>query len=72
MFCSNHLRNVWVKKMIDSLTEFLRAHINDSLDEVAPEFPVSPGFMSLASAFEKYLDHMKTIPKVLVRYFVNG
>ena len=26
MFCHNHLRNVWVNNVIDSLTEFLRAH----------------------------------------------
>ena len=69
MFCCNHLRNVWVKKMIDSLTEFLRAHINDSLDEVAPELRVSPGFMSLARAFDKIFRPCENYPKGLGEVF---
>ena len=36
MFCIYHLRNVWVNNVLDSLNEFLRAHLNVSLDEVAP------------------------------------
>ena len=36
MFCHNHLRNVWVKIVLDSLPEFLIAHLNDILDKVAP------------------------------------
>ena len=28
MFCHNHLHNVWVKNVLDYLTEFLRAHPN--------------------------------------------
>ena len=72
MFCHNYLRIFWVNNVLDSLTELLRAHLNDSLDEVAPEFRVSPGFMSLACACEKCLFSVQTIPRVLVRYFVNG
>ena len=34
MFCHNHLRNVWVNNVLDSLTEFLRAHLNDSLEKL--------------------------------------
>ena len=40
MFFHNHLRNVWVNNVIDCLTELFRAHINDSIDEVAPELQV--------------------------------
>ena len=72
MFCHNHMRNVWVKNLLDSLTEFLRAHLNGSLDEVAPELCFSPGFMSLACDFEIVLVSVKTISRVLERYFVNG
>ena len=32
MFYYNHLSNVWVKNVIDSLTEFLRENLNASLD----------------------------------------
>ena len=53
MFYHNHLRNVWVNNVLDSLTKFLIEHLNDSLDEVAPELRVSPSFVSLARAFEK-------------------
>ena len=53
MFFHNHLRNVWVNNVLDSLTDFLRAHPNDSLYVVAPELRISPGFMSIAISFEK-------------------
>ena len=72
MFSHNHIRNVWVKNVLDSLTEFLRAHLNDSLDKVAPELRVSTGFISLACDFEIVLVSVKTISRVLARYFVNG
>ena len=72
MFCHYHLRNVLVNNVLDYLTEFLREHINYSLDKVAPELRVSPRFMSLAHAFEKCLVSVKTSPRVLARYFVNG
>ena len=48
MFCHNHLRNFWVNNVLDSLIEFVRAHLNDNIDEVSPELHVFPGFMSLA------------------------
>ena len=57
--------------MLDSLTEFLRSHLNDSLGEVAPDLRVSPVFMSLARDFEKCLFSVKNLPRVLARYFVN-
>ena len=53
IFFHNHLRNVWVDNVLDSLTELLRAHLNNSLDKVSPELRVSPGFMSLACDFDK-------------------
>ena len=61
MFFHNHLRNVWVNNVIDCLTELFRAHINDSIDEVAPELRVSPGFMYLDGAFETKSVSVQTI-----------
>ena len=53
MFCHNHLHNVWVDNFLESLTEFLRAYLNDIIDKVAPELRVSTGFMSLVCSFDK-------------------
>ena len=72
MFCHNHLRNIWVKNVLGSLTEFLRANINASIDEVAPALRVSPCFMSLARSFDKNLVSVQNIPRFLVIYFVDG
>ena len=71
LFYHNHLRNFCVKNVLDSLTEFLRAHLNDILGEVPTDLRVSPVFMSLARDFEKCLFSVKNIPRVLARYFVN-
>ena len=65
IFYHNHLRNVWVKNVLDYLTEFLIAHLNDSLDEVAPELRVSHGFMYLARAFENMFSLYANYPKGL-------
>ena len=63
------MRNFWVKNVLDYLTEFLRAHLNDSLDEFAPELRASPGFMPLACAFEKMFSLCANYPKVLGEVF---
>ena len=69
MCCHNYMCNVWVKNVLDSLNELLRAHLNDSLDEVAPELRVSPGFMSLARAFDKMFSLCANYPKGLGEVF---
>ena len=69
MFCHNHLRNVWVKNMLEYLTEFLRAHLNDILNKVAPEFCVTTGFMSLACTLKKMLSLCAKYPKGLGEVF---
>ena len=69
MFFHYHLRNVWLKNVLDSLNEFLRAYINDSLDKSAPELSVSPGFMSLFSAFDKKISLCENYPKGLAEVF---
>ena len=60
---SNHLRNVWVKNVLGALSEFLKAHLHDSLDEIAPEVRVSPGFVSFARAFDKMFSLYANYPK---------
>ncbi|KAL7523561.1 hypothetical protein ACHAXR_000896, partial [Thalassiosira sp. AJA248-18] len=63
LLCHNHLRNVWVKNVLESLTDFLRAHLHDSLDEIAPELRVSPGFIGFARAFDKMFSLCANYPK---------
>ena len=72
MSCHNHLRNVWVKNVLDSLTKLLRKHLNDSLDGIAPELCVSLGFTSLARASNKILVSAETISRVLEKFFDSG
>ena len=65
------MHNIWVNNMLDSLTEFLRAHPNDSLDKFAPKFHVSPVFMFLASAFEKMFSLCSNYPKGICKVFLQ-
>ena len=70
-FSHNHLRNVWVKNFLYSLTGFLIAHLDYGLDEVAPELHVSPRFMSLACSFDKMFSLCENYPKVLGESFLQ-
>ena len=63
LYCYNHLCNVWEKNVLISLNDFLRVHLHDSLDEIAPEFRVSPSFISLARAFDKEFSLTANYPK---------
>jgi hypothetical protein len=63
LFCWNHLRNVHVKNVLEALTNFLKAHFSDSLETIAPEFRVSPGFISFARAFDKMFSLCANYPK---------
>ena len=69
MFCHNHIRNVWLINVLDSLTEFLRAHINYSLDKVSPQFRVYPVLVSLACSFDKKSSLCANYPKGLGEAF---
>jgi len=53
LLCHNHLRNIWIKNVLESLTEHLRICLHDNLDEIAPEFRVSCSFVTFAWAFDK-------------------
>ena len=69
MFCHNHLSNVWVNNVLNSLTELLIKNLNDSLDKVAPELSISPGFMSLACAFDRSFSLCENYPMGLGEVF---
>ena len=53
LLCHYHLHNVWVKKILNSLTGFLRGVLHDTLDDIAPKLQVLPGFDGFARAFDK-------------------
>ena len=61
--CCNHLINVHVKNVLEALTDFIRAHYGDSLDKIAPDLRVSPGFISFARAFDKMFSLCANYPK---------
>ena len=63
LLCHNHLRNVWVKNILNSLTGFLRGVLHDTLDDIAPELRVSPGFDGFARAFDKEFSLCANYPK---------
>jgi hypothetical protein len=63
MYCYNHLWNVWVKYVLNSWNDFMRGHLNDSLDEIAPELRVSPNFITFARAFDKEFSLCANYPK---------
>ena len=70
LLCHNHLRNVWVKNVLSALTDFMRAHLQDSLDEIAPELRVSPNFISFARAFDKMFSLCANYPKGMGEVFL--
>ena len=63
LLCHNHLRNVWIKNVLESLTEHLRICLHDSLEEIAPEFRVSCSFVTFARAFDKMFSLCANYPK---------
>ena len=69
MFFHNHMHNVWVNNVLHFLTEFLRAHLNDSLDNVVPQLRDSPGFMSLACFIDKMSSIFANYPKGIGEVF---
>ena len=58
-----------MKNLIYSLTKFLIAHLNESLDKVAPEMHVSTGFMFIARDFDKIFIFCANYPKGLGEIF---
>ncbi len=56
-------KNVWVKNVLNLLNDFMHGHLNDSLDEIAPELRVSPNFITFARAFDKEFHLCANYPK---------
>ena len=71
IFFHNHIRNFWVKNVLDSFTGFFRAHLNDNLEEVASELRFLPDLCPLLVPLKNKLVSVQTILRVLVSYFVN-
>jgi hypothetical protein len=69
MYCYNHLRNVWVKNVLNLLNDFMHCHLNNSLDEIAPELHVSPNLITFARAFDKEFSLCTNYPKGHGRLF---
>ena len=44
LFCHHHQRNVWVKNMLDVISNYVSTLIKENLEEIAPELCVSPRF----------------------------
>ena len=67
--CHNPLRSVWTKNVLNSLTDFLKAHLSDDLDEIVPEFRMSQGFITFARAFDKMFSLCANCPKGWGEFF---
>ena len=53
MYCHHHQRNIWIKWILNDVGDFVSALIKDNLDEVVPEFRVSPRFETMCRTFDK-------------------
>jgi hypothetical protein len=51
------------QNVLNSLNDFMHGHLNDSLDEIAPELCVSPNFITFARAFDKEFSLCANYPK---------
>ena len=63
LFCHHHQRNVWVKNMLDVISNYVSTLIKDNIEEIAPELCVSPRFENMCRAFDKELSLCANYPK---------
>jgi len=61
---------MWVKNLLSTLTDFIRAHLCDSLDEIAPELRVSPNFILFARVFDTMFSLCANYPKGMGEAFL--
>ena len=52
-----------MKNIFTTLTDYLRGVLSDSLDDIAPELRVSPGFDGFARIFDKEFSLCANYPK---------
>ena len=63
LFCHHHQRNVWVKNMLDMISNYVSTLIKENLEEIAPELRVSPRFENMCRAFDKEFSLCANYPK---------
>ena len=63
LFCCHHQRNVWVKNMLDVISNYVITLIKDNLEEIASEPRVSPHFENMCRAFDKEFSLCANHPK---------
>ena len=63
LLCHHHQRNVWVKNMLDVISNYVCTLIKDNLEEIAPELRVSPRFENMCRAFGKEFSLCANYPK---------
>ena len=52
LFFHHHQRNVWVKNMLDVISNYVSTLTKDNLEEIAPELRVSPRFENMCCSFD--------------------
>ena len=64
LLCRHHQRNVWVKNMLDVISNYVSTLIKDNLGEIVPEIRVSPRFENMCRAFDNEFSLCANYPKV--------
>ena len=64
LFWHHHQHNVWVKDMLDMISNYVSTLIKDNLEDIAPELCVSPRFENMCRAFDKEFSLCANYPKV--------
>ena len=59
----NHQRNVWVKNMLDVISNYVSTLVKENLEEIATELRVSPRFENMCRAFDKEFSLCANYPK---------
>ena len=62
MDCHHHLRNVWIKGMEKSVSNFVRVAMLDSLEQIPAELRVNCIFSAIAHAWDKFFSLCANYP----------
>ena len=63
LFCHHHQRNVWVKNMLDVISNYVSTLIKENLEDIAPELGVLPRFENMCRDFDKEFSLCANYPK---------
>ena len=72
LFCHHYQRNVWVKNMLDVISNYVSTLIKENLEDIAPELRVLPYFENMCRAFDLEFSFVRTTEKAGVLIFVKG